>query len=96
MGENKIRPTKIYEMGMPLDSWAYKSCVADCGTGQDWATVYYIRSKEEGRGHATKLLLIMKEHYEGKGLAFGGSIALNERMRNLYQRLGIREYTEIT
>lgn len=89
-----MKPKKIHELGMPLDEWTYKSCVANCGVGDDWATVYYIKSKEKGRGHATKLLLIMKEYYEKQGLTFSGSIAINDRMHKLYQKCGIKEFNE--
>lgn len=80
-------------LGMPLDEWQYKSCIAHCATGKGWATLYDIQSEEEGKEHATKLLCEMKAYYEGKGLTFGGSIALNERMRRIYQKCGVREYT---
>lgn len=79
-------------LGMPLDEWGYKSCVAHCATGEGWATLYDIESKEESKGHATKLLLALKEYYEGKGLVFGGNVALNNRIRRIYQRCGIKEY----
>ena len=83
---------KVTILGMLLDEWKYKSCIARCATGQDWATLYDIKSKEEGKGHATKLLLAMKEYYEGKGLKFGGSVAVNMRMKRLYQKCGIDGY----
>jgi hypothetical protein len=79
-------------LGMPLDEWRYKSCVAHCATSEWWATLYDIESQEEGKGHATKLLLAMKRYYETKGLKFGGSVALNNRMRKIYQRCGVEEY----
>ena len=78
--------------GMPLDEWQYKSYIAHCATGKDWATLYDIESAEQGKGHATKLLLEMKDYYEGKGLTFGGSVALNNRMQRIYQRCGVREF----
>ena len=87
-----MKPKTINMMGMPLDEWKYKSCRAHCATGKDWATLYDIESKEKGKGHATKLLMAMKEYYEEQGLKFGGSVALNERMMQLYQKCGIEEY----
>jgi len=63
-----------------------------CATGEGWATLYDIQGKNEGKGHATTLLLAIKEYYERKGLRFGGSVALNERMRRLYQKCEIKEY----
>ena len=43
-------------MGMKLDQWTNKSCVANFGIGDDWATLYDIQSNEESKGHATELL----------------------------------------
>ncbi len=83
-------------MGMELDQWVNKSCMANFGVGDDWATLYNIESKEQGKGHATELLIEAKKYYEGLGKKFGGSIALNDRMRKIYQELGIKEYTEIS
>jgi len=75
-----------------LELWRYKSCEAEIGVGDNWATVYLIESGDKRKGHATKLLQAAKAHYEGKGLFFGGSVALNMPMRALYQKLGIYEY----
>jgi len=86
-----MKPYKVEVLGMLLDEWRYESCVAHCAIGKDWATLYAIESSQESQGHATKLLLTMKEYYQGKGLKFGGSVALNERMRRLYQKCGITE-----
>jgi len=87
-----MKPCKVEILGMLLDEWKYESCTAHCATGKGWATVYDIQSDQESQGHATKLLLIMKEYYQSKRLKFGGSVALNERMRRLYQKCGITEY----
>jgi len=95
MMNKTYEPIKVNELGMELDKWKYKSCSAYCGVGEDWATVYDIESLEESRGHATKLILIMKKYYQDKGLKFGGSVALNNRMRRIYQRCDVKEYTEI-
>ena len=87
-----MKPYRVSRLAMPLDEWVYESYLAHCATGKDWATLYDIQSKQEGKGHATRLLLEMKKYYEQKGLKFGGSVALNKRMRQLYQRCGIEEY----
>jgi hypothetical protein len=79
-------------MGMPLVQWRYKSCTADFGVMETWATLYFIESTEEGKGHATHLLTEAKAFYEGQGKRFGGSVALNDRMKSIYERLGIEEY----
>lgn len=84
---------KVNILGIPLDEWRYESCVAHCATGEGWATLYDIESSNEGKGHATKLLCQMKAYYEAAGLTFGGSVALNDRMRWLYQKCGIKKYT---
>ena len=86
------KPIKVNILGMSLDEWRHKTCLAHCAVGETWATIYDIQSKNEGRGYATELLIAMKEYYERQGLKFGGSVALNERMAKLYQKCGIREY----
>ena len=83
---------KVNILGMDLDEWEFASCIAHFGVGSDWATLFDIRSLIEGRGHATTLLREAKTYYEERGLRFGGSVALNSRMREIYQRLGIKEY----
>ena len=89
-----IKPQKVNVLGMELDEWGYKSCLAHVATGDNWATIYDIKSQQEGKGHATELLLAMKAYYETQGIIFGGSIALNDRMARLYKKCGIREYVE--
>lgn len=79
-------------LGMELERWTHESCVAQFGVGEDWATLYDIESGEPGKGHATALLTEAKAHYEAAGKKFGGTVALNDRMRAIYQRLGITEY----
>jgi hypothetical protein len=91
--------TKQTIMGMELEVWTHESCTASFGVGEfgsdePWATLYDIRSLVEGKGHATQLLKAAKRYYEAKGMAFGGSVALNERMRSIYKRLGITEYQD--
>jgi hypothetical protein len=85
-------PKPMTVLGMELERWEHESCVADFGVGDDWATLYSISSKTPGKGHATQALIIARQHYEGRGKKFGGSVALSERMRKIYQRLGIEEY----
>lgn len=86
----KIKNVNV--LGMPLVQWIYKSCRAEFGVGEDWATLYSIQSAEQSKGHATKLLMAAKEYYESIGKVFGGDVALNERMRSIYRRLKITEY----
>jgi hypothetical protein len=76
-------------------AWSWSSAgTAEFGIGDDWATLASIESTEPGKGHATALLTAAKRHYEAQGKRFGGSVALNERMRAIYRHLGIREYSE--
>lgn len=80
-------------MGMELERWEHESCTADFGVGDDWATLYDISSKEENRGHATQLLTAARHYYEAVGgKKFGGSVALSESMKHIYEKLGIEEY----
>lgn len=79
-------------MGMELDIWQHESCEAQFGTGDDWATVYLIESADEGKGHAQELLTEAKKYYEGLGLRFGGTVALNPVMQHIYKKLNILEY----
>lgn len=79
-------------MGMELEQWQFASCTAKFGIGKDWATLYDIKSAEEGKGHATELLIEAKKHYESKGKIFGGSVALSASMEHIYKKLNIKEY----
>ena len=88
----KMKHKMVHLLGMELEEWTHKSCTAHFGVGDTWATLYDIQSKEEGKNHATELLLEAKAFYESQGKKFGGSIALNERMRKIYQKLQIKEF----
>jgi len=91
MTEQESEPKIVRKAGC-LAIWKYQSCEAEVGRGKGWATVYYIKSEEPGKGHATKLLLAMKKYYEDKGLFFGSSVALNGRMQCILRRCQIHEY----
>lgn len=84
---------RIKFQGMETDQWTHKSCTAEFGLGADWATLYLIESKEEGKGHATELLREAKKFYNKKGKKFGGSVALNDTMKHIYKKLKIKEYS---
>jgi hypothetical protein len=79
-------------LGMSLECWEHKSCTAKVAEGYDWATIYLIQSKEEGKGHATELLSHMIAYYERQGKILGSSVALNEKMSYLLKKLNIKEY----
>ena len=89
-----IEITNIEIFGVPLVQWKYKQCVAEFGVNEqeNWATLCTIRSLSEGKGHATHVLAEAKTFYESQGKRFGGSVALNSRMKAIYQRLGVTEY----
>jgi hypothetical protein len=87
---------RIDIMGMELDEMRYQSCTAHFGRGEDWATLYNIKSTNKNQGHATTLLQWAKWYYENLGLKFRGSVALSPEMIHLYAKLNIHEYkTEI-
>jgi hypothetical protein len=79
-------------LGMDLDQWNHESCHAHFGVGDDWATLYHIESADPGKGHATELLTAAKAFYEAQGKRFAGTVALSDRMKRIYERLGITEY----
>ena len=88
--DSKIELVNV--MGMELERWTYKSCSADFGVGNNWATLYSIESKDRNKGHATALLREAKNHYEKLGKTFGGTVALTTGMEKIYLKLGIKEY----
>ena len=91
-----MKPKQEIILGMPLDIWKFKSCEAHFGVGkengEEFATLYDIVSKEPGKGHAHELLTKAKAHYKEQGRKVGGTIALNDKMRFLYRKVGIEEY----
>ncbi len=89
-----MKMKQVDSMGMLVDEWTHESCIATIGVGNNWATVYHIQSKKEGKGHATKLLIHMKKYYEDRKKIFGSSVALNDRMKWILQKLNIKEYNE--
>lgn len=75
-----------------IDVCSYESAYADVVCGPDWATIYIIHSRVEGKCHATELCKRIKAHYEALGKTVGCSIALNDRMRYILRKTGIKEY----
>jgi predicted metal-binding protein len=88
-----MKINKINVMGMEMIEICHKSCRAEFGFDDSWATLFSIESHEEGKGHATELLQYAKEYFKDK--KFGGSVALNPTMKHIYKKLNIEEYTEI-
>lgn len=82
-------------MGMMLEEWLYNGVTANFGVGDKWATLYDINSEIEGKGYATLVLSEAKKYFESIGFKFSGSIALNDRMRDIYKRLDIEEFKEV-
>lgn len=91
MSDNILVQT-VDVIGMPLVRWSYKGCEVDFGVGEDFATIYSVESKDQGKGYATKLLGVAKAYYEKCGKKFGGTIALNDTMAHIYKKLNIEEY----
>lgn len=85
---------RVNILGMELERWRYGQCFADWGVDRNlgFATLYFIKSENEGKGEATKVLKRAKKFYEKMGLNIRGSIALNDHMRRLYKKLKIKEY----
>lgn len=83
---------KVEIMGMELEEWSYKSCVAHFGVEATWSTLYKIVSSVKNQGQATLLLTVAKKYYEKRGKKFGGTVALNPVMRYIYKKLNIKEY----
>lgn len=79
-------------MGMVLDQCSYESCTAEVGVGDDFATIYYIESKDKNKGHASELINRMRIHYESQGKEFATSVALSEPMKYLVKKLKLKEY----
>ena len=84
---------KITSLGMDLDEWTNKSCTAQVGTGDNWATIYYIESTEKRKGHASELIIRMKNHYEKEDKRFGSSVAISIGMGKLLKKLNVEEYS---
>ncbi len=87
---------KVNVLGIELDEWQHESCLAHFATGTDLATLYDIETPEADRrqGLATALLTEARNYYELHGKNVGGTVALNDGMRRIYKRLGIKEYDE--
>lgn len=79
-------------LGNDLRVFRYESCIMQVGEGDNWATIYFMESKEKGKGHGTHLLNIAKIYYQWRKLRFGSSVALSPAMRHLLQKLQIHEY----
>lgn len=80
----------VQVLGMELERWEHGGCKADFGVGDDWATLYHIKSQNEGKGEARAIMEAAKEHYKGKRM--GGTVALHPAIKHLYQSLNYTEY----
>lgn len=58
--------------------------------GDGWATIYTVESADQGKGYCQQLLLKLKDIY--KDVKFGCTVALNDKMRHILQKLEIHEY----
>lgn len=77
---------------MELDRIIHQSCIADIGVGDDFATIYFIKSEEKQKGYATELLKFAQMWYESQGKTFGSSVALNPVMSGMLEKLKIKQY----
>lgn len=57
--------------------------------GDGWATIYTIESFNQNKGYCQRLLLQLKEVY--KDVDFGCTVALNDKMKHILQKLCIKE-----
>ena len=57
--------------------------------GDGWATIYTVDSSIPNKGYCQQLLLKLKEIY--KDVNFGCTVALNDKMRHILQKLEIKE-----
>lgn len=58
--------------------------------GEGWATIYTVESSRPNKGYCQQLLLKLKEIY--KDVNFGCTVALNDKMKHILQKLEIKEY----
>lgn len=58
--------------------------------GDGWATIYTVESSNPNKGYCQQLLLKLKEIY--KDVRFGCTVALNDKMKHILQKLEIKEY----
>ena len=82
----------IESMGMSLTQATYKSCTANIGVGNNWATIYSISSSDEGKGHCQELCKYLKEFYTECDKVFGSTVALYPAMKHILEKLEITEY----
>jgi len=87
-----LMTAEINQMGMPLTAYKWKGAYCEVGVGDSWATVYICESSNPGHGEMQTLLSLVKNIYRNKD--FGCTVALNETMKHILQKLGIKEYSE--
>lgn len=74
--------------------WIYRNegCEALVAEGEGWATIYTVESFVPNKGFCQSLLNELKEIY--KGVQFGCTVALNDKMAYILRKLQIKEYTD--
>ena len=98
----QIHVRKCKHLGMSEYVFDYKNCYAVVALGitekedKKWATVYMIETEPAHRneGQAQTLLATLKHDFEREGYEFGCTVALNDTMKHILQKLNITEYTE--
>lgn len=75
--------------------WVYRENGVEVlvAEGDGWATIYTVKSTTPNKGYCQRLLRKLKDIY--KDVDFGSTVALNEKMRYILQKLEIKEYTKI-
>lgn len=92
----KLCPEVTFRDGLLVgNDYMYKSCVANVAEGIEedgskWATIYTVESSEPNQGHCQTLLQWLQYRY--KDYDFGCTVALNDTMRHILQKLNIKEY----
>ena len=83
---------------MKLYKWKHCRAIVYEGKklGKKWATVAMIETAPEFRnqGEATELMLFLKKYYKLQKATFGGTVALNPAMQAVYEKTGVKQYTD--
>lgn len=72
-------------------------CVANCGIGKDWCTVYLLETHPEhrGKGEAQKLLKFLQEKCKQTNRKFRVWYPMNDKVEHICSKLGIEVIRDI-
>ena len=68
----------------------HKGVSMDLDIGKDYASIYSVESKNEGKGEAQEAIEILKKDHPDKKLH--GSVPLNPVMKHIFDKLGVLYY----